>query len=254
MSLYIETLGHGEDLVLLHGWGIHGGVWQSTAERLSTHYCVHVVDLPGCGGSEMVSPYDLASLSRSLDAAFPLPVHVLGWSLGGAVGIQWALEVPDKVRSLTLCASSPCFMQCPDWPYATSVDTLSAFADGLIKDYAATLEMFLGLQVMGSRDGRTVLRSLQSSLEKRSIPQLPALIAGLEILKNTDLRGRIPELACPLLLQYGDRDRMTPLEVGHWLAQVSGAQLVMHTGAGHAPFISHEGAFIAAQLDFLLQQ
>ncbi|PHV10323.1 pimeloyl-ACP methyl ester esterase BioH [Chitinimonas sp. BJB300] len=251
MSVYIETFGQGEDLVLIHGWGIHGGIWQRTAEHLARHYCVHIVDLPGCGASDMVSPYTLANLANSLDAVFPLAVHVVGWSLGGAVGMQWALQAADKVRSLTLCASSPSFIQRPDWPYATSAETLSAFAAGLAGDYAATLNTFLGLQVMGSRDGRSVLRALQRGLAERPVPQLAALVAGLTILKETDLRSRLTELGCPLLLQYGDRDRMAPSQVGEWLARLSGAQLVMHTGAGHAPFISHEAAFVAAQLEFL---
>lgn len=251
MSLYIETLGQGEDLVLIHGWGIHGAVWQRTAEQLARSHCVHIVDLPGCGASPMVMPYTLAELARLLDQAFPLPVHVLGWSLGGAVGVQWALVAPDKLRSLTLCASSPSFMQRPDWPHATPETTLAAFAQGLSQDYAATLEMFLGLQVMGSKDGRSVLRALQASLASRPAPQADALMAGLAILRDTDLRASLAELACPVLLQYGERDRMTPPQAGQWLAAQLDAQLILHPGAGHAPFISHEAAFLAAQQDFL---
>ncbi|WP_269533531.1 pimeloyl-ACP methyl ester esterase BioH [Chitinimonas sp. BJYL2] len=251
MSLFIDTLGHGDDLVLIHGWGIHGAVWQRVAEQLAQDYCVHIVDLPGCGNSAMVEPYTLDALAAVLDRCFPLPVHVLGWSLGGAVGLQWALTQPDKLRSLTLCASSPRFMQAEDWPHATPADTLAAFARSLSQDYAATLEVFLGLQVMGSRDGRAVLRSLQASLASRPAPQVAALMAGLEILTATDLRSAVSQIACPMLLQYGERDRMTPPEAGQWLASASHAELVMHGGAGHAPFISHEADFIAAQKSFL---
>ncbi|WP_374357581.1 alpha/beta fold hydrolase, partial [Chitinimonas sp.] len=154
MSLFIDTRGQGEDLVLIHGWGIHGAVFDRLADQLAEHFCVHIVDLPGCGASAMQAPYTLATLADTLDAAFPLPVHVLGWSLGGAVGAQWALQNADKLRSLTLCASSPCFMQRDDWPHATPSTTLAAFAHSLADDYAATLERFLALQVMGSRDGR----------------------------------------------------------------------------------------------------
>ncbi|HEY9103799.1 alpha/beta fold hydrolase, partial [Chitinimonas sp.] len=203
MSLYIETQGLGADLVLIHGWGIHGAVWQRVAEQLAQDYCVHVVDLPGCGSSEMVQPYTLAELARRLDEIFPLPVHVLGWSLGGAVGMQWALSQAGKVRSLSLCASSPCFMQRADWPHATPADTLASFARGLAGNYAGTLDMFLGLQVMGSPDGRQVLRSLKASLASRAAPNPAALMAGLDILKEADLRADVGKLACPVLLQYG---------------------------------------------------
>ncbi|MEH6462271.1 pimeloyl-ACP methyl ester esterase BioH [Chitinimonas sp. JJ19] len=251
MSLYMETLGQGADLVLIHGWGIHGAVWQRTAEQLAADFCVHIVDLPGCGASDMVHPYDLPSLASALDEAFPLPVHVLGWSLGGAVGTEWALRSPHKVRSLTLCASSPCFMQRPDWPSATPAETLTAFADSLARDYAATLDMFLALQVMGSQDGRSVLRALQASLAARPAPQQAALMAGLGILQQADLRPRMAEVQCPVLLQFGERDRMTPPEAGRWLAQATQGELVLHPGAGHAPFISHESEFVGAQRRFL---
>ncbi|MBV8660075.1 MAG: pimeloyl-ACP methyl ester esterase BioH [Burkholderiales bacterium] len=251
MTLYIETQGSGEDVVLIHGWGIHGAVWSRIAAALAEHYCVHVVDLPGCGASAMCEPYTLDALAAALDEAFPLPVHVVGWSLGGAVGMAWALAQPDKVRSLSLCASSPSFMQRPDWPHATPAATLQNFASSLADDYEATLNMFLALQVMGSKDGRGVLRALQSSLSARPAPVREALMAGLDILQTEDLRPRVAAIACPMLLHYGTHDRMTPPEAGQWLAELTGATLLMHEGAGHAPFISHEAGFIKAQQAFL---
>jgi len=251
MSLYIETQGSGDDVVLIHGWGIHGAVWSRVAEALAADYCVHVVDLPGCGASAMQQPYDLPALAAALDDAFPLPVHVVGWSLGGAVGMAWAMAQPDKVRSLSLCASSPCFMQRADWPHATPAATLANFANSLADDYAATLNMFLALQVMGSKDGRAVLRALQASLAARPEPVREALMAGLEILQTADLRADVAQIACPILLHYGTHDRMTPPEAGQWLAQETGGQLLLHEGAGHAPFISHEAAFIEGQRVFL---
>jgi pimeloyl-[acyl-carrier protein] methyl ester esterase len=251
MSLYVETQGRGDDLVLIHGWGIHGAVWERVATQLAESHCVHIVDLPGCGMSGMVEPYTLQALAGALDAAFPLPVHVLGWSLGGAVAAQWALMQPGKVRSLTLCASSPCFMQRDDWPSATPADTLATFANSLADDYAATLDMFLALQVMGSRDGRAVLRALQASLSRRPAPAREALMAGLDILTSVDLRASIRRIGCPVLLQYGDRDRMTPPQAGQWLAEALSGQLVLHAGAGHSPFISHERDFLEVQRRFL---
>ncbi|RBH48944.1 pimeloyl-[acyl-carrier protein] methyl ester esterase, partial [Pseudomonas sp. MWU13-2860] len=35
MSLFVETLGQGPDVVMLHGWGLHGGVFSRVAERLA---------------------------------------------------------------------------------------------------------------------------------------------------------------------------------------------------------------------------
>ena len=51
MSLYAERLGSGPELVLVHGWGLHGGIWAGLAQRLAQRFRVTVVDLPGHAGS-----------------------------------------------------------------------------------------------------------------------------------------------------------------------------------------------------------
>ena len=47
MSLYRETRGTGPDVALLHGWGLHGGIWHHVAADLEANWRVHLVDLPG---------------------------------------------------------------------------------------------------------------------------------------------------------------------------------------------------------------
>ena len=51
MSLHVEVVGNGPALVLVHGWGLHGGVFAPLVERLSAEFQFHLVDLPGHGGS-----------------------------------------------------------------------------------------------------------------------------------------------------------------------------------------------------------
>ncbi|HNE00663.1 MAG TPA: pimeloyl-[acyl-carrier protein] methyl ester esterase, partial [Plasticicumulans sp.] len=47
--LYCQSWGSGPDLVLLHGWGMHGGVWDDTVEAFIDDWRVTVIDLPGHG-------------------------------------------------------------------------------------------------------------------------------------------------------------------------------------------------------------
>ncbi|MDX1266111.1 MAG: alpha/beta fold hydrolase, partial [Oceanisphaera sp.] len=51
MSVYVERRGRGPDLVLLHGWGMNGAVWQGLAPRLEADFRLHLVDLPVFGHS-----------------------------------------------------------------------------------------------------------------------------------------------------------------------------------------------------------
>ena len=51
MPLHVEVVGDGPPLVLIHGWGLHGGVFAPLVDRLSDRFRMHLVDLPGHGGS-----------------------------------------------------------------------------------------------------------------------------------------------------------------------------------------------------------
>ncbi len=50
-TLYTDTAGIGPDVVLVHGWGMHSGVWEDVAGDLLNDYRVTVLDLSGHGFS-----------------------------------------------------------------------------------------------------------------------------------------------------------------------------------------------------------
>ncbi|XZG69998.1 pimeloyl-ACP methyl ester esterase BioH [Chitinibacteraceae bacterium HSL-7] len=254
MKLYCEPQGRGTDLVLLHGWAMNATVWTHVAEKLSDDYCCHLVDLPGHGQSDPVRPYTMAAMVDALELAFPYPVHVVGWSLGGAVAAHWALTNPAKVQSLTLVASSPCFAERADWPHAMSEATLRQFATSLATDWRGTLKRFVQLQAMGDASARNVARELTNELFAHGEPAPEVLADALALLEHTDYRDRVAELTLPVLLQYGDKDTLTPVGAANWLADtLPEAELHVHAGAAHAPFISHLDEFVAVQRAFLRQ-
>ncbi|MCX2959717.1 MAG: pimeloyl-[acyl-carrier protein] methyl ester esterase, partial [Serratia symbiotica] len=52
-ALYRQIIGEGgRDLVLLHGWGLNAEVWGCMLARLTPHFRLHLVDLPGYGRSQ----------------------------------------------------------------------------------------------------------------------------------------------------------------------------------------------------------
>ncbi len=243
----------GKDLVLLHGWGMHGGVWDGVRPLLEERGLrVHAVDLPGYGGSAAAAPYALESIAAGLAARFPGPVRVCGWSLGGMVALRWALDFPAGVERLVLVASTPRFVSGEDWPHGMEPRTLRAFADGLAGDYEGTLKRFLSLQARGDDEAREVTRALRSSLFERGRPDDAALQGGLAILRDSDLRNDVASLRCPALVIHGDRDMLTPLPAGRWLSQrVPHGRLAVVAGASHAPFLSHRGEFARLAGEFL---
>lgn len=242
----------GEDLVLLHGWGMHGGIWDGMKERLAGRFNVHAVDLPGYGETASVSPYALEALAASLARRFAGPVHVCGWSLGGMLAQRWAVDFPEQVQSLVLVASTPRFVSGGGWDHGVEQPILKAFAAGLEGDYEGTLKRFLSLQAKGDEEVREVTRALRASLFERGRPEVEALRGGLAILRDADLRSEAGRIACPTLLVHGDRDTLTPLPAAHWLEQtLPAARLALVHGAAHAPFISHRDEFVRVVAGFL---
>ena len=253
IKLHTETVGTGPDLVLLHGWGMNGGVWESLAEELSTCYRITTIELPGHGHSPFTD--NLHSLQNWADAclaAAPEQAAWIGWSLGGLVSTQAALCAPHRVSKLVLVASSPRFIQADDWPHAVVRGTLSSFADTLRSDPKKTLERFLALQVRGSTEAKSTLRRLRQDLHHRPAPNPDALDRGLHLLREADLRHSLPQLQCPTLWLLGERDTLTPASVAEDINQLlPTAEIKLLPGAGHAPFLSHRKESIAALHQFL---
>src|SRR3990167_1523074 len=61
--LFAETMGDGPELVLLHGWGLHSGIFEPIRAELTRQFRVTFIDLPGFGQSAApTEPYSLAML------------------------------------------------------------------------------------------------------------------------------------------------------------------------------------------------
>jgi pimeloyl-[acyl-carrier protein] methyl ester esterase len=117
---------------------------------------------------------------------------------------------------------------------------LDEFARGLAGDHRGTVQNFLALQTRGDERSLETLRLLRRNLESHGPPDPRALVAGLEILRTTDLRDSLPDIALPTLVIAGERDRLTPAGAGRALAAaLPQARFREIPRSGHAPFLSH---------------
>lgn len=252
MQLHSETSGSGPDLVLIHGWGLHGGIWDGLLPLLEPHFSVTRVDLPGHGRSPWSGESTLDAMVEAVCQAAPVKAAWLGWSLGGLVAMRAAMQQAERVSALITAASSPCFIRKPDWQSAMLPSLLDIFADELEQDYQRTLERFLALQVRGSEQATTVLKALREKILSHGPPQADGLRAGLGVLRDTDLRGELESIHCPVQLIMGERDRLVPVGAGRAACQhLPQAQLEIIAGAGHAPFISDPVSFAKQVVTFL---
>jgi pimeloyl-[acyl-carrier protein] methyl ester esterase len=254
MNLHVQHIGSGPDLVMLHGWGLHGGVFTTLAEQLASRFRISLIDMPGHGRSPPPQQtLDLAGLSEMVASAAPSRATWLGWSLGGMVAAQLALAAPARIEKLILVSSSPRFVTTADWPWAMDPAVLDGFAQALHEDYHGTLQRFLSLQIApGTAEGRINLRQLREMALQFPTPAARALRDGLAILHSADLRTLFSSLRLPTLLVLGERDRLVPVAVGPAaLNLLTAARIEVIKGAGHVPFLSHQRQFLSAVSAFL---
>jgi pimeloyl-[acyl-carrier protein] methyl ester esterase len=255
-TVYFEQAGTGPDVVMIHGWGLHAGIFDDLVDQLASNYRVTTVDLPGHGRS--ATPDHKFDLDKTADVLVNLiskPAVWLGWSLGGLVALAVASRHAEAVKALVLVSATPRFVTGEDWPHAMALETLEGFAAGLTEDYQAMLNRFLSLQVGKEKNSRELIRRLREQLFVHGKPDPIALAAGLDILREADLRPQLATLEQPALVINGGRDRLTPPAAGEYMANVlPHGQYSLFKDAGHAAFLSHPQEFVTRLNEFLNEQ
>lgn len=241
----------GPDLVLLHGWAMHGGIFAPLVEALQGRYRLHLVDLPGHGYNRLdQTPLVCEALAERIAARVPSALW-LGWSLGGLVALHAAARGNLGVRGLLMLCASPRFVSAPDWPHGVALSIFEDFGTGLARDYRATIERFLALETHGSEHMRDELRTLRERVFAHGEPATRALSEGLLLLEHCDLRSVLSTLQVPSVWLAGRRDRLVDWRAVQQAAAVTPyAQYHRIDGAAHAPFLTHAAA-VAAAIDQL---
>jgi pimeloyl-ACP methyl ester carboxylesterase len=105
--IYVRVGGHGPAVVLLHGYGETGDMWEPLAAALVDDHTVIVPDLRGMGLSEHVAAgYDKKTQGRDVSAVLNAlqvgKVDVVAHDIGNMVAYAFAAEEPNRVTKLVL--------------------------------------------------------------------------------------------------------------------------------------------------------
>ncbi|PCI21503.1 MAG: pimeloyl-[acyl-carrier protein] methyl ester esterase [Piscirickettsiaceae bacterium] len=253
MKLAIKEGGSGQNLVLLHGWGMNSSIWDSLLPELQRNFNVICVDLPGHGQSKCDATWTMEQFVDVLADQLPKQCVILGWSLGGMLALRYAAKYPSRVSGLIMLASSAKFVRSKDWRQAQPKAVLQIFADKLLENPNASIKRFLLLQTQGMDDQAGLNRLLVQVLANDKLPNLAGLKSGLDILATADLRLDLANITSPLLQILGAKDQLVPLAVAADSKSLSPTmQSVVVKGAAHVPFISHPTETIKAIRAFCL--
>jgi 3-oxoadipate enol-lactonase len=241
-ALYCTTYGDGTPLLLVHGLGVSGAVFQPLIPALAARYQVIVPDLRGHGQSRRLpGPDSAARMAADIDNLLDLlgvgPCFALGYASGGAVVQQLAHDHVDRVRGLVLACS-----------YARSAATLREQIESRLRP---ELFRLIGAGGMGRLAAHTgcprgtpadtyvFVRDAVATNDGRRIASIARSLLAF------DSRDWLHEIACPALVVAGEADTTTPPHHAQELAtRLPKAELRMIPHAGHWLLKTHTRALL----------
>jgi pimeloyl-ACP methyl ester carboxylesterase len=248
-QLYFTELGSGPPLLLVHGLMVSSGMFVPVVDRLAATHRVIIPDLRGHGRSRALPPpytarrlaADLVGVLKHLGIA---STAVLGYSQGGAIAQQLALDSPTHCSRLVLACTCAFNMATPREQLEGRVTPLllrvlgpRRFAQFVVSQGAKELD----------KAGAEWLMGLMANQDRK------LMIAAWKETMAFDSRRRLPEIVCPTLVVAGSNDRAVPQHHARMLHDsIRGSKLVVIPGAGHTLIWTHPNELVRVTEEFLL--
>ena len=244
--------GAGDPVLLIHGYLFGADSWRPQIDTLRDRFDVIAPDLRGQFGSETTPDgYDLWSQTEDakavIDALGVAPVHVVGLSMGGMIGLRLALRHPEAVRSLVLMDTTAG----PENPEL--VERYEAMAEVV---EAGDLEAVApGLPPVFLADDFVAEHAdeVDAWLDRVRAADPIGFVHALRALNGRDdITSRLGEIGVPALVIHGEEDVAIPVDRGRELASgIRGARLDLVSG-GHQSNVDRPAETSRLIRDFLL--
>lgn len=111
INVYYEKVGHGEPLLFIPGLGADMSKYKRIILALALHHTVISVDIRGSGRSDKPdAQYSIQMLAQDIceliDFLEIKETNILGFSLGGRIALEMALQHPEKIKRLIIVSTS----------------------------------------------------------------------------------------------------------------------------------------------------
>jgi pimeloyl-ACP methyl ester carboxylesterase len=239
--IHAESDGAGPAVVFVHADFVDGRMWNGVRAQLHGYRTV-AYDKLGFGRSDPATGPVVRrqELEAVIDALGLGAVHLVGCSNGGQQALDYALEHPDRVLSLTLINSSPSGWAPQGEPPALLMDMIAAIQRG---DLAAASELQLRIWFDGPERNASGLsgellqaRELAGAMNRVCVDRGTFFLADAEPPEPLDppASGRLGELRVPTVVIDGRWDWAENRRASRLLAAIRGARLV-EVDAAHVP-------------------
>lgn len=247
--LHVDVRGGGDPpVVLVHGFGAHGGFWRRWLPRLEERHTVHLIDLKGFGRAATPSGSDYSPMAQAghlvefLRGFGRVPPIVIGHSLGAGVAVAAALRLMDeggaRLPGGLVLVSGAVYPQ--KLPPFLSLAQLPGIGDLFLLAPPPRFALRLGIGTV-VHDRKTVDRDQVDTYREplRSFRRRRAILRAARQIGADDggaVARRLGELHLPILLLWGAEDPVIPPRLGRQLeAELPDARLVILEGVGHLP-------------------
>jgi 2-succinyl-6-hydroxy-2,4-cyclohexadiene-1-carboxylate synthase len=219
-------------LVLLHGFTHTGASWSPVSSELGERYTALAPDIRGHGSASDHEPVTLEAVIGDLELASPARFTLAGYSMGGRIAVHFALARPTRVEQLILIGASPGIADPAERDERRRGD--DGLADGIerseIAEFAARWE---SIQVLAGQPPN-VLAAVRADRLRNTPAGLARALRGLGTGALPSTWDRLPELAMPVTLVVGERDRKFSKIAVEMAASIPDATVEVVSGAGHA--------------------
>lgn len=228
VRIHYYTGGSGDPVVLVHGLGGRAEDWTRLMPQLVHTHRVYALDLPGYGRSDWPrnAIYSIREETDAVEAFMDnrqlAHTDLGGWSMGGWIAMQVALDQPRRIRRLMIFDSAGTRFSLNWDPSIFEPDTpqkLHAMNQLLMPNGAPHIPGFIQHAIFRfvKKHGWVVRRNMDS------------LLSGKDLLD-----GKLGALKMPMLIVWGKEDHLIPVSVGEQIHRdVPQSELEIFNGCGH---------------------
>lgn len=253
VEIHVELIGEGAPVVLLHGLGLTGAIWNRVRDGFGPGYQLVLVDLRGAGRTRELQREEL-TLQRWADdlgaLLAELGIHrpvLVGHSLGASIAVKYALERPDDVAALVLIAADASLTNLAPRMNASAERIEDLGLDTWVAEHWSKNPPFAAASLERDPEILEEYRDLLLENDPAEYVRQCRAIASAE-----NLEDRLGEVTQPALVLIGGEDDRTLPEHGRQLAERLGdARVVELPGVGHTPPLEAPEATAATVRAFL---
>ena len=247
-------------VILVHGLGGQWQNWLENLPRIAQERRVIAPDLPGFGLSEMPrEDISISGYARCVEALRERlgieRVNLVGNSMGGFIAAEVAIQFAPGVERLVLVSAAgltgPNVYRAPVMTGGRVAAALTAVTAARHRAMARRpISRHLALLLVARHPARLRAEVAWEALMKGA--GKPGFHDALRASLEYDFRDRLPEIGCPTLIVWGEKDAVLPLRDAHEFERlIPDSRKVVLPDTGHVPQLERPEAFNRTLLEFV---